>query len=116
MSKREPQIHRILLRIFSDDYGADQKRFKSEERLLCTKEVQHNEVIYEPSKCIKCGICIRLTAKHKEDFGFTFIGRGFDVVVGIPFNENLATGLKKVALEVADACPTGAISRKIDRV
>jgi NADH dehydrogenase/NADH:ubiquinone oxidoreductase subunit G len=42
----------------------------------------------------------------------TFIGRGFDVVVGVPLNENIASGLKKVALEVADACPTGAISRK----
>ena len=93
-------------------YEADQKRFKSEDRQLCTKQVQHDEVIYEPSKCIKCGICVRLTAKHQEEYGFTFIGRGFDVVVGIPFNENTAAGLKKVALVVADACPTGAISRK----
>ncbi len=101
------------LRIYSDAYAADQKRFKSEERQLCTKQVQHKEVIYEPSKCIKCGICVRLTEKYQEDFGFTFIGRGFEVVVGIPFNESIAAGLKKVALEVADACPTGAISRKI---
>jgi len=107
-------LNKCRLRLYSDAYGADQKRFKPEERLLCTKQVQHDEVIYEPSKCIKCGICVRLTAKHKEDFGFTFIGRGFDVVVGIPFNEDTATGLKKVALEVADACPTGAISRKVE--
>lgn len=105
-------LHSCRLRLYSDAYGADQKRFKSEERQLCTKQVQHEEVIYEPSKCIKCGICVRLTAMHKEDFGFTFIGRGFEVVVGIPFNESTAAGLKKVALEVADACPTGAISRK----
>ena len=44
----------------------------------------------------------------------TFIGRGFDVVVGVPFNETMAEALKKVALEVADACPTGAICRKTD--
>ncbi|MCK4992713.1 MAG: hypothetical protein KAS29_19585, partial [Bacteroidales bacterium] len=108
-------LHSCRLRLYSDDYEADQKRFKSDERQLCTKQVQHEEVIYEPSKCIKCGICVRLTAMHKEDFGFTFIGRGFEVVVGIPFNENTAAGLKKVALEVADACPTGAISRKVER-
>ena len=109
-------LHSSRLRLYSDDYEADQKRFKSDERQLCTKQVQHDEVIYEPSKCIKCGICVRLTAMHKEDFGFTFIGRGFEVVVGIPFNESTAAGLKKVALEVADACPTGAISRKIEKV
>jgi ferredoxin len=99
------------LRLYSDSYGADQKRFKSEERQLCTKQVQHDQVIYEPSKCIKCGICVRITEKHREKYGMTFIGRGFDVVVGVPFNESTAEGLKKVALEVADACPTGAISR-----
>ena len=55
---------------------------------------------------------MRLTAKYQEDFGFTFIGRGFDVVVGVPFHETTAAGLRKVALEVADACPTGAICRK----
>ena len=69
-------------------------------------------MIYEPSKCIKCGICVRITEKYREDFGMTFIGRGFDVEVGIPFSEPLRIGLSKVALEVAEACPTGAISKK----
>ena len=100
------------LRLYSDAYGADQKRFKPEGRQLCTKQMQHEEVVYEASKCIKCGICVRLTAKHQEKYGFTFIGRGFDVEVGIPFNEDMAAALKKVGLEVADACPTGALSRK----
>ena len=68
-------------------------------------------MIYEDSKCIKCGLCVRITEKYSEDFGLTFIGRGFDVRVGIPFNESLGKGLEKVALEVADACPTGAICR-----
>ena len=106
-------LENCSLRIYSDDYGADQKRFKSEERLACTKQIQHELIIYEPSKCIKCGICVRITEKYKEEFGLTFIGRGFDVVVGIPFGESTAEGLKTAALEVADACPTGALSRKL---
>jgi NADPH-dependent glutamate synthase beta subunit-like oxidoreductase len=100
------------LRIYSDAYAADQKRFKSEERLTCTKQYQHDQIVYEASKCIKCGICVRITEKYKEDFGLTFIGRGFEVVVGVPFGESTAEGLKTAALEVADACPTGALSRK----
>jgi ferredoxin len=106
-------LHNCKLRQYSDHYGANQKHFWSGERQLCTKVDQHELVIYEPSKCIKCGICVRLTEKHREKFGFTFIGRGFDVVVGIPFNEPLRRGLEKVALEVAEACPTGAISKKV---
>jgi len=105
-------MHQCRLRIYSDAYGADQKRFKSEERTLCTKQDQHKQVIYEPTKCIKCGICVRIAEKYRDEFGLTFIGRGFEVVVGVPFNETIASGLKQAALEVADACPTGAISRK----
>ncbi|MBN2805827.1 MAG: hypothetical protein JXR22_04145, partial [Prolixibacteraceae bacterium] len=63
-------------------------------------------------KCIKCGICVRLTAKYGEPFGFTYIGRGFDVEIGVPFNESLSQGLKLVAEMVADACPTGALAKK----
>ena len=100
------------LRIYSDAYGADQKRFRSEERVTCRKLDQHDAVIYEPSKCIKCGICVRIAEKHKEKYGMTFIGRGFEVAVGIPFNEDLGKGLQKVALEAAAACPTGALSKK----
>jgi NADPH-dependent glutamate synthase beta subunit-like oxidoreductase len=105
-------LENCRLRIYSDDYKADQKRFKSEERLVCTKHVQHEHIIYEPSKCIKCGICVRITEKYKDEFGLTFIGRGFEVVVGVPFGESTGIGLKTAALEVADACPTGALSRK----
>lgn len=100
------------LRLYSDHYQADQKRFRSEERVLCRKLDQHDAVIYEPSKCIKCGICVRITEKHREKYGMTFIGRGFEVEVGIPFNESLSSGLREVGLEAADACPTGALSRK----
>ena len=53
-----------------------------------------------------------MTEKHKEKFGFTFIGRGFDVVVGIPFNETLENGLKVAATKAAVACPTGALAMK----
>jgi ferredoxin len=100
------------LRVYSDAYGADQKRFRSDERAPYRKFDQHDLVIFEPSKCIRCGVCVRITENYREVFGFTFIGRGFDVVVGIPFNEPLFRGLAKAAAEVAEACPTGAISRK----
>lgn len=106
------ELENCRLRIYSDQYGADQRKFKGEERQLFTKADQHKEVIYEESKCIKCGLCVRITEKYSEDFGFTFIGRGFDVVVGIPFSQSLGNGLKKVAHEVAEACPTGAICQK----
>ena len=100
------------LREYSNQYHVDQKRFKTSERRHITKQINHSTVVYEPQKCIKCGICVRLTEKYGEKFGFTYIGRGFDVEIGIPFNEELEVGLTKIALKVAVGCPTGAISLK----
>ncbi len=100
------------LRIYSDQYQADQKRFKTSDRRTMTKAKNHGSVIYEPQKCIKCGICVRLTDKYTEKFGFTYIGRGFDVEIGVPFNEALEQGLTATAEKVARSCPTGAISLK----
>ncbi len=99
-----------VLRELSDRYHAVQKRFQSEERWNVEKFIHREGIVYEPNKCIKCGICVRLTRQHQEEFGFTFIGRGFDVKVGVPFNESVQKGLEKTAVIVAKACPTGALS------
>jgi len=100
------------LRIYSDRYHVDQRRFKTSERRKITKLNTHSTLIYEPQKCIKCGICVRLTEKYGERFGFTYIGRGFDVEVGVPFNEDIQKALTETALKVAEGCPTGAIEFK----
>jgi len=99
------------LRDYSDEYGADQKRFQGPERKPVTKVIHHDTVIYEPEKCIRCGICVRITEEHKEELGLTFIGRGFDVRIGIPFSESLRNGLTHTAELAAEACPTGALSK-----
>jgi hypothetical protein len=99
------------LRTFAQEYGVSKKRFAYTERKPVKKYFQHDVIIYEPGKCIKCGICVRITAKHQERFGFTFIGRGFDVEIGIPFNQELEAALEKTANMVAEACPTGALCR-----
>ena len=104
-------IENCKLKDFSGRYHANQRRFMGTERKSITKYFAHR-IVYEPLKCIKCGICIRMTSKYKEKFGFSFIGRGFDVVIGVPFNETVEAGLAETSEKVAKACPTGALSVK----
>jgi heterodisulfide reductase subunit A-like polyferredoxin/ferredoxin len=101
-----------LLRKYSDEYGASQRIYHKEAREPIVKHMQHGEIIYEPAKCIKCGICVQLTAKHKERYGMTFIGRGFDVKIGVPFGKDTGEGLEKIAEDVVKACPVGALTIK----
>jgi len=98
------------LRQYSEAYGANQRRFTFVEKKRYQKNIQHDQVIYEPGKCVKCGLCVQITKKAGERLGLTFVGRGFDVRVETPLGEPFSQGLKKVAVDCISACPTGAIS------
>lgn len=98
------------LRTYADEYGAKQSQFAGEERGHFTRVNPHAGALYEPGKCIKCGLCVRLTERAGEKFGFTYVGRGFDVQVGVPLDHSLQEGLGHVAEQVIATCPTGALA------
>jgi len=106
------KIDNCRLRDLSEEYKAEQRHYWNPDRKPVRKSLQHELVVYEPRKCIKCSLCVRLAEKHSEKIGFTFIGRGFDVEIGAPFNEELRNALTISAMEAAEACPTGALSMK----
>ncbi|NVO18945.1 MAG: (2Fe-2S)-binding protein [Bacteroidetes bacterium] len=101
------------LRNLSHLYKADKKRFAGPDRKHLLKSMQHELIIYEQEKCIKCGICIEIASKASEALGLSFIGRGFDVKVSVPFNKTTLEALKTSAIECANACPTGALATKL---
>ena len=97
------------LRQCAQEYGARPTRYKGERRSF-EQRVQHPEVIYEPGKCIDCGLCIQIAAEAAEELGLAFVGRGFDVRVEVPFSRSLDEGLKRCAAQCVAACPTGALA------
>lgn len=98
------------LRIFSDEYQVDRKRYLAGERKSMTKQMQHDLVVYEPEKCIKCGLCVAISTDEGEKFGLAFEGRGFDVVIKAPAGTEFSESLTHTAAKCANSCPTGALS------
>lgn len=96
------------LQHYSQVYGAEFGRFPRQRRPF--EQQQHpGRVLFESGKCILCGICIKIANDAAEPLGLSFVGRGFDVRVAAPLNEAFERGLQRVAVECAEACPTGAI-------
>ncbi len=102
------------LRMFADLYDAHPVRYAGDRRSFELDD-SHPDIIFEPGKCIACGICVRIAAEAREELGIGFVGRGFGVRTAAPFNSAMVEGLREVALACADACPTGALIRR-DRV
>jgi len=98
-----------LLRRCAEQLGADASKHKTERR---TFEQQRHAagVIYEPGKCINCGLCVQVTAAAGERLGLAFSGRGFKARIRVPLGHSLTEGLAKAAAEVVAACPTGALT------
>jgi NADPH-dependent glutamate synthase beta subunit-like oxidoreductase len=99
------------LREYAREYEAKSNRYKNERRSF-VQQTQHPDVIYEAGKCIRCGLCIQIASEAKEELGLTFIGRGFNVQVAVPFGRSIAEGLKIAAERCVASCPTGALALK----
>jgi NADPH-dependent 2,4-dienoyl-CoA reductase/sulfur reductase-like enzyme/ferredoxin len=102
-------VHSCRLRHWGHIYEANPHRMHLARKPF-ERDLSHPDLVYEPGKCITCGLCVQLAERHREALGLSFIGRGCRVRVGVPFDASLAEGLAEVARECAAACPTAALT------
>ncbi len=101
------------LRRYAEKYGAHARRYRGERR-SAERITTHPELVFEPGKCILCGLCVQIAEQLREPLGLTQVGRGFEVRVAVPFDGSLAEALKAAARRCVEACPTSALAWKTE--
>lgn len=71
-------------------------------------------LVRDPSKCIKCGRCIRACKDVQGIEAIAFSGRSHNLIVAAPFNLDLAETDCILCGQCSLVCPTGAIMEKDD--
>lgn len=98
------------LRDYAHEYGAVGDAFPGRIRTAVARDMSHPDVLFEPGKCVKCGICLRVAEREGAPLGLAFLQRGYDVQVGTPFHESLQTALGTAAEACVRSCPTAALA------
>ena len=100
------------LRDCAREYGVDAARRRGPERARVEIVPVGDAYVFEPAKCVLCGICVRLGEARGQRYSLAFLNRGYDVRVGPPVGVSLLEALGQLADEIVDACPTGALARR----
>jgi ferredoxin len=88
------------LRRYATEYGIRNIRYAKEgTREALRRLTIGKNILFEPAKCIKCGLCV-----YNTDNGFTFNGRGFVMQATLP-EENESN----INEQITELCPTAAL-------
>lgn len=71
-----------------------------------------NGLVFENAKCIKCGLCVRVSVDSTKSPSLCFTGRGFMSLISEPLTFEFKDTYKVDAYKVVEVCPTGALSLK----
>lgn len=93
---------------YADSYGVKPERFAGKKN-VSSVETKIPSIERDPSKCILCGLCVRVCREMAGKGLLGLVGRGFSTVIKAEFNSpDKVAGCHDCHMCV-DECPTGAL-------
>lgn len=105
-------IENCRLRELADELNISNPKMKIISHPIEKKINKTNKLIFENSKCIKCGLCVRVSTDETDHPSLCFTGRGYMSLISEPLTANFNSILLTGADDVINVCPTGALAKK----
>lgn len=99
------------LQDYAYDYGLADGSFKGETRKALI-DSSNPFYLYDPEKCILCGLCVRVCDELQCSHAIGFEDRGFDTIVATPFKKGLKESECVSCGNCVSVCPVGALVPK----
>ncbi|MQY78851.1 MAG: NAD(P)-binding protein [Bacteroidetes bacterium] len=100
------------LREIAENLNIGNPKLKLVNHPLEKKINRTNKLIFENSKCIKCGLCVRVSTDETDNPSLCFTGRGFISMITEPLTADFDSILLTGADNAINVCPTGALAKK----
>ncbi len=100
--------NKCTLRELADRFQARQFTFRNENPEPF-QIINTGKIVFEPTKCVRCGRCVSLGKILKPDQGPIMSNRGKHTRVTPPFGMNYQEIFSGFEQEFIDECPTGAL-------
>ena len=96
---------------YANEYGVKPERFSGEIKTIDFED-DHPFIMRDPSKCILCGLCVRVCDEVMGIGALGFVERGFDTVVKPTLDKPLLESGCISCGQCVSACPCGALQER----
>lgn len=105
---------RCKLQNYCYEYGVEEGTYKGKVQKP-SYDLTSPFFQYDSRKCIKCGLCVRTCQELQGEFAISFKKRGFDSIIGAPFDRGFGNSACVSCGNCVSACPTGALQPKMKK-